>query len=67
MVGDREDAVALADGLREQGVVAPAIRPPTVPEGTSRIRVAPTAAHTREEIDDCIAAFETVGGRLDLL
>ncbi|PSQ24848.1 8-amino-7-oxononanoate synthase [Halobacteriales archaeon QS_9_67_17] len=67
MVGDREDAVALADSLREQGVVAPAIRPPTVPEGTSRIRVAPTAAHTREEIDDCIAAFETVGGRLDLL
>ena len=67
MVGDCEDAVALADGLREQGVVAPAIRPPTVPHGTSRIRVAPTAAHTREEIDDCIAAFETVGGRLDLL
>jgi 8-amino-7-oxononanoate synthase len=67
MVGDREDAVALADSLREQGVVAPAIRPPTVPHGTSRIRVAPTAAHTREEIDDCIAAFETVGGRLDLL
>ena len=67
MVGDCEDAVALADGLREQGVVAPAIRPPTVPHGTSRIRVAPTAAHTREEIDDCIAAFETAGGRLDLL
>ena len=67
MVGDCEDAVALADGLREQSVVAPAIRPPTVPHGTSRIRVAPTAAHTREEIDDCIAAFETAGGRLDLL
>ncbi|MDL0128607.1 aminotransferase class I/II-fold pyridoxal phosphate-dependent enzyme [Halobacterium salinarum] len=62
LVGDSADAVALSAALRERGVVAPAIRPPTVPDGTSRVRVAPMATHTADEIDDCLAAFET-GGR----
>ncbi|MFB6118297.1 aminotransferase class I/II-fold pyridoxal phosphate-dependent enzyme [Halosegnis sp.] len=62
MVGDRADATGLAESLREAGVIAPAIRPPTVPEGTSRLRVAPTAAHTPAEIDACLAAFEAAGG-----
>lgn len=61
LVGDRRDAVALAEGLREQGVLAPAIRPPTVDEGTARIRVAPTATHSREALDQCLAAFEAAG------
>jgi 8-amino-7-oxononanoate synthase len=67
LVGDRADAVALADRLHEAGVVAPAIRPPTVPEGTSRIRLAPTAAHTPEDVDRCLAAFEAAGTDLGLL
>jgi 8-amino-7-oxononanoate synthase len=67
LVGDRADAVALADRLHEAGVVAPAIRPPTVPEGTSRIRLAPTAAHTPADVDRCLAAFEAAGTELDLL
>jgi 8-amino-7-oxononanoate synthase len=67
VVGDRGDAVALADRLAEAGVVAPAIRPPTVPEGTSRIRLAPTAAHTPADVDRCLAAFEAAGRDLNLL
>jgi 8-amino-7-oxononanoate synthase len=67
LVGDREQALALDEGLRDRGVVAPAIRPPTVPEGTSRIRVAPMATHTDAEIDRCLEAFEAVGEELDLL
>jgi len=67
LVGDRADAVALDERLRERGVVAPAIRPPTVPEGTSRIRVAPIATHTDAEIDRCLAAFREAGRDLDLL
>ncbi|MFB6205156.1 MAG: aminotransferase class I/II-fold pyridoxal phosphate-dependent enzyme [Haloglomus sp.] len=67
LVGDRADAVALADRLHEASVVAPAIRPPTVPEGTSRIRLAPTAAHTPDDIDRCLAAFEAAGADLGLL
>lgn len=67
VVGDRGDAVALENGLREHDVVAPAIRPPTVPEGTSRIRVAPMATHTEDEIDRCLNAFETIGNDLDII
>jgi len=56
-VGDRADALALADGLRDRGIVAPAIRPPTVSEGTSRIRVAPMATHTAADLERCVDAF----------
>ncbi|ERH10784.1 MAG: 8-amino-7-oxononanoate synthase [halophilic archaeon J07HX64] len=67
LVGDREDALALDEQLREAGVVAPAIRPPTVPEGTSRIRLAPQATHTSAEIDRVVSAFEMAGERVGLL
>ena len=56
-VGDKADALALAEALRERDIVAPAIRPPTVPEGTSRIRVAPMATHSAAELETCIDAF----------
>ncbi|WP_254841161.1 aminotransferase class I/II-fold pyridoxal phosphate-dependent enzyme [Natronomonas marina] len=58
VVGDRADALALEGRLSEAGVVAPAIRPPTVPEGTSRIRLAPQATHTDADVDRCLSAFE---------
>jgi 8-amino-7-oxononanoate synthase len=67
VVGDREAAVALDERLLAADVVAPAIRPPTVPEGTSRIRVAPQATHTPEEIDRCLAAFGAAGEEVGLL
>lgn len=61
LIGDRSDAVEFATQLRELGIIAPAIRPPTVPNGTSRIRVAPMATHTTRDIEHCIEAFETAG------
>lgn len=67
VVGDRGDALALADRLEDAGIVAPAIRPPTVPEGTSRIRLAPQATHTAADIDRCLAAFEVAGTEVGLL
>ncbi|PGF17918.1 8-amino-7-oxononanoate synthase [Natrinema sp. CBA1119] len=67
VVGDRADAMALAEGIRERDVVAPAIRPPTVPEGTSRIRVAPMATHDRDDIIDCLEAFRAAGEEVGLL
>ncbi|MDJ1431573.1 8-amino-7-oxononanoate synthase [Halostagnicola sp. A-GB9-2] len=67
IIGDRRDALDLAAGLREREIVAPAIRPPTVPEGTSRIRIVPTAAHDEADIVTCLEAFQTVGNEVGLL
>ncbi|MFC6770501.1 aminotransferase class I/II-fold pyridoxal phosphate-dependent enzyme, partial [Halorubrum pallidum] len=67
VVGERETTMTLAERLRERNIIAPGIRPPTVSEGTSRIRVAPMATHTDEEIDRCLAAFRDAGRALDLL
>ena len=47
----------LRDRLRDLGVLAKPIRPPTVPAGTSRLRFALTAAHTAEHIDRALAAL----------
>jgi 8-amino-7-oxononanoate synthase len=58
IVGESADAVALAARLMERGVYVIAIRPPTVPRGTARLRVTPTAAHSRADLDFAIAAFE---------
>ncbi|WIV66328.1 aminotransferase class I/II-fold pyridoxal phosphate-dependent enzyme [Natrialbaceae archaeon AArc-T1-2] len=67
VIGDRQDALALAEGVRERGVVAPAIRPPTVPEGTSRIRVVPMATHDQEDVVTCLEAFRAAGEEVGLL
>jgi len=67
VIGDRGDALELADRLRDHGIVAPAIRPPTVPEGTSRIRVAPMATHTADDIAQCLDAFRTAGTEVGVL
>ena len=57
VLGAPERAVSTAARLRELGVLAKPIRPPTVPAGTSRLRFAVTAAHTTEHIDRAIAAL----------
>ncbi len=67
LVGDRRDALALAEGIRERNVVAPAIRPPIVPEGTSRLRVVPMATHDRNDVVTCLEAFQAAGQEVGLL
>lgn len=55
VMGDPEEAVAFAAACRADGLLLSAIRPPSVPEGTSRIRLTVTAAHTEAEIDEAAA------------
>jgi 8-amino-7-oxononanoate synthase len=50
VLGDEARALAASASLLERGVLVPAIRPPTVAPGTSRLRVALSAAHTDEEV-----------------
>lgn len=52
VLGRTRLALEVAQALWEQGIWAPAIRPPTVPEGAARIRVGVTALHTEAQIDD---------------
>lgn len=67
LLGDPQKAMTMAERLLQQGVYAPAIRPPTVPQETSRIRTTVTADHTVEQLDHVLAAFKTVGLELGLL
>ncbi|MCB2187025.1 MAG: 8-amino-7-oxononanoate synthase [Deltaproteobacteria bacterium] len=56
LVGDTGRALALAAALLDEGVFAPAIRPPTVPPGSSRVRLAVSAAHSEEDVEQAAAA-----------
>lgn len=63
LVGDEAAALQCAERLLKRGVLVPAIRPPTVPPGTSRLRVALSAAHTGDMVDRLVAGLETLGLR----
>jgi 8-amino-7-oxononanoate synthase len=67
VVGDAQQTLSLADRLLELGVYAPAIRPPTVPKGTSRIRVTVTSEHSRAQLDRALAAFKQAGRELKII
>lgn len=57
LIGAEADALTLAAELERRGFLVPAIRPPTVPQGSSRLRVSLSAAHKAEDIDALIAAL----------
>ncbi len=62
VTGDAARALALSAALRQRGFLVTAIRPPTVPAGTARLRIALSAAHAAEDIDGLAAALiEAVG------
>ena len=60
VLGDEAVAVQAADELLERGLLVPAIRPPTVPPGTSRLRVALSAAHDDAQLDRLSAALRSL-------
>lgn len=57
IVGADEVVLRLAQGLEAQGLLAAAIRPPTVPEGTARLRFSLSACHQPSQIDALVAAM----------
>lgn len=67
LLKDPERATLMSRALLQKGFFIPAIRPPTVPKGTSRLRITVTADHTMPHIDACLSALRKVGNDLRLL
>lgn len=57
MIGDSGDALAMSQTLEAKGLLVTAIRPPTVPPGTARLRVTLSAAHTQEDVEQLLNAL----------
>jgi 8-amino-7-oxononanoate synthase len=60
IIGGNSEAVAASTALRERGILVPAIRPPTVPEGTARLRISLSAAHGEQDVLRLVAALREV-------
>lgn len=60
LCGDSARAMDLSAKLRARGFLVPAIRPPTVPPGTARLRVSLSAAHREDDVDDLLTALAEV-------
>ena len=61
LIGNAETALSFAERLFAEGVYAPAIRPPTVPDTTSRIRITVTSEHLPNHIDQALDVFQRAG------
>jgi 8-amino-7-oxononanoate synthase len=57
LIGDNQQALALSAGLKERGIWVTAIRPPTVPVGTARLRITLSAAHSERDVARLIEAL----------
>ena len=59
VVGDNNNALALSEELLGSGIQVSAIRPPTVPVGSARLRITLSASHEKADIDQLIQALES--------
>ena len=57
VIGDNAETVAAARALWDAGLWVPAIRPPTVPQGSARLRISLTAAHTHQDVERLVTAL----------
>jgi len=60
IVGSAEQALTMSKALAEQGILVSAIRPPTVPAGTARLRVTLSATHDETQVDKLLRALESL-------
>ena len=67
IIGDEKLTQEFSTKLIENGVYAKSIVFPTVPRGTGRVRNMPTAAHTKEQLDEVLKIYEKVGKELEVI
>ncbi|WP_337102863.1 8-amino-7-oxononanoate synthase [Paenibacillus sp. YIM B09110] len=67
IVGDNDTALRFSSALEKEGIAAVAIRPPTVPEGTARIRFSLSATHSDRELIDAADCISTIGLQMGVL
>ncbi|CAN2255311.1 8-amino-7-oxononanoate synthase [Bacillus vallismortis] len=67
IIGDARKTVTFAEKLEDKGIYAPAIRPPTVAPGESRIRLTVTADHRMSDIDHLLTSFHSIGKELHII
>ncbi len=64
IIGGNEASLAVSEYLQAKGILVPAIRPPTVPTGTARLRISLSAGHTLDDVKQLIAAIHEAEGVL---
>ena len=57
IIGDNHETLRVSEALYERGLWVPAIRPPTVPKGSARLRISLSAAHSPEQLERLIIAL----------
>lgn len=67
MVGDADKTCAFSNQLLQEGLFVQGIRPPTVPQGTSRLRCTVMASHTKEQLEFAAATMVKVGQRMGVI
>jgi 8-amino-7-oxononanoate synthase len=61
IIGDAGETLAVSEALWDRGIWVPAIRPPTVPTGSARLRITLSAAHSAADVDRLVAALAEIG------
>lgn len=60
LIGDNGKAIAMSEALKQQGILISAIRPPTVPEGTARLRITFSADHSESDVTELLNRLEKI-------
>ena len=61
LLGSEERALQVSQRLLDRGFLVAAIRPPSVPPGTSRLRITVTASHSEAQIDELVGSLTEIG------
>ena len=67
LIGEVDKAVEFSKTLLSQGVYVPAIRPPSVPRGTSRLRISLMATHSKEDLEEALVKIKEIGKKLKII